>query len=146
MNDKTFQDQVDTNRRLADLRGTAGKPAAAEGAGPHPPPQEDDPAFSILSADRQQKVMLELRFKNGNAKALAYSYLVGMDFDPSKEIVMDFSAYEVRIKGRNLAPLFAGLVAQRVAVVQERDDLQAEASLEKDATVVTAITSSDRRQ
>jgi hypothetical protein len=99
----------------------------------------EERAFSTLSADRQRKVMLELRYKTGNAKALAYCYLVGIDFNPSKEIVMDFSAYEVRISGRNLPSLFSGLVAQRIAFVQEADDLYAEMSEEPDTTIVTKI-------
>ena len=41
--------------------------------------------------------------------------------------------------GRNLGPLFAGLVAQRVAAVREMDDLTAEAFLPPTATVVTQI-------
>jgi len=100
---------------------------------------DETDAYSLVSSQRQQKLMLELRFKTGNARALAYSYLVGIDFDPSAEIKMDFSGYVVQIVGRNLNPLFAGLVAQRVSVVTEQDDLQAEATLPEDATVVTKI-------
>ena len=139
MTDEGFQERLDASKRLADLRSGTGKPAVAEGGGPPDAAEEDAPAFSTLSADRQQKVMLELRFKTGNARALAYSYLVSMQFDPSAGIIMDFSGYEVRISGQNLHPLFAGLVAQRVAVVNEIDDLQAEASQPKDATIVTKI-------
>ena len=100
---------------------------------------QESEAFSLISSQRQQKLMVEFRFKTGNARALAYSYLVGIEFDPSTGIKMDFSGYEVQIVGRNLAPWFAGLVAQRVAAVTETDELQAEAKLPSDATVVTEI-------
>jgi hypothetical protein len=101
--------------------------------------EEEGESFSTLSADRQQKIMLELRLKNGNAKALAYSYLVGIDFDPSEGIMLNFSGHEVRISGRNLRPLVSGLVSQRVAAVQEVDDLYVEATSAPAATVVTRI-------
>lgn len=110
-----------------------------------PPAVEDEEteaseqAYSTVSADRRQKLMLELRFQTGNALALAYSYLVSVEVDPSAAIVMDFSGYEVKLAGRNLGPLFSALVAQRVAVVRERDDLQAEAESGRGATVVTRI-------
>ena len=83
--------------------------------------------------------MVEFRLLNGNAKALAYSYLVALDMDPSVGIRMDFSGYTVAITGRNLRPLFDGLCAQRVAVVREMDALQAEATAAPGAAIVTGI-------
>jgi hypothetical protein len=145
MSEKKFSNRVDPSKRLAELRDAGAGKSATEVEEPLALELDDEQeAFSTLSADRQQKVMLELRFKDGNAKALAYSYLVSIDYDPSQGIRMDFSGYEVRIVGRNLNPLFAGLVAQRVAVVNEVDDLHAEATLQKDAPVVTAIEVSER--
>ena len=83
--------------------------------------------------------MLELRFKTADAEAFPYSYLVRAQFNPSTGIELDFSACTVRIAGRNLRPLFAALVAQRVAVVTEVDELHAEAALDPGATVVTRL-------
>ena len=83
--------------------------------------------------------MVTFRLLGGNAKALAYSYMVAADFDPSEGIKLDFSGYTVQITGRNLRPVFDGLVAQRVAVVREMDALQADANLGDKATVVTGI-------
>ncbi len=139
MIDDRTRSRGDTASRLAELRsgarGTAEppeEPMALEA-------DEEGESFSTLSADRQQKIMLELRLKNGNIKARTYSYLVGIDFDPSEGILLDFTASEVRIEGRNLRPLLSGLIAQRVAVVQEIDDLYAEATSAPVATVVTRI-------
>jgi hypothetical protein len=102
-------------------------------------PETPSDAFSLVSADRHRKVMLELRMLDGNSKALAYSYLVAVDFDPSEGIRMDFSGYTVAIHGRNMRPLFDGLVSQRVAVVREMDAIQAEATAAPGAAIVTAI-------
>src|ERR1700722_19712835 len=121
---------VDSARRLAELRqGQAETPAADGENDLEVEPEKPSEAFSIISADRQQKVMIEFRLLNGNAKALAYSYLVAADLDPSEGIKLDFSGYAVTITGRNLRPLFDGLVAQRVAVVREMDPIHADASL-----------------
>jgi hypothetical protein len=134
MMDDKFKGLVDkTRRQVADGRDTM---PAAEGTEVEAVGSE---SYSVLSADRAQKAMCEFRLKTGNAVALAYSYLVKIDFDPSAGIEMDFSAHAVKITGKNLAAVFAGLVAQRVAVVTEIDELQAEAVLGKDATVVTGI-------
>jgi hypothetical protein len=139
MTDNRTRNQGDAASRLAELRG-GGKRTPGEPEEPvAPEAEEEGPSYSTVSADRMQKVMLELRYKTGNAKALAYSYLVGIDFDPSEGIMLDFSGYEVRISGQNLRPLFSGLVAQRVAAIQEVDDLYAEASSAPVTTVVTRI-------
>jgi hypothetical protein len=139
MNDH-HSSKIDAAKRLAELRQENAEPTAETAhAGIDFEAVEERPAFSILSADRQRKVMVEFRWKQGNAKALAYSYLVALDFDPSEGIAGDFSGYTVKIAGRNLRPLFEGLVAQRVAVVREMDDLQAEANVEDGETVVLKI-------
>lgn len=129
MND--FRSRFDPTNRFGESERPAAPPAEE-------PVEVHLPCFSLLSADRRRS-MLEFRFRGGNARALAYSYLVSLEMDPSKAIAMDFSGYRVELVGRNLAPLFAGLVAQRVAVVRELDDLHAEATLARDATVVTGI-------
>jgi hypothetical protein len=131
---------VDSARRLAELRQRKSEPPAPENVdGLEIEPEESSGAFSVISADRQQKLMIDFRRLNGNRKALAYSYLVACDFDPSEAIKLDFSGYAVTITGRNMGPLYDGLVAQRVAVVREMDGLQADANLPAKATVVTSI-------
>lgn len=134
MTDDKFKGLVDRTRQ----QGAENKEAVPLTESADDAAQSKD-SYSTISADRMQKVMVEFRFKNGNAVALAYSYLVKASFDPSAAILLDFSAHTVRLSGKNLAPVFAGLVSQRVAVVTEVDDLQAEAVLGEDATVVTGI-------
>jgi hypothetical protein len=122
----------DAAERLAELRS---------GKKPLEPAEtiDDVDTFSTMSADRQQKVMLELRFKTDDAEAFPYSYLVRAKFNPGKEILLDFGVAEVRISGLNLRPLYAGLVAQRVAMIPEVDELYAEAEGATAGTVVTRI-------
>jgi hypothetical protein len=103
------------------------------------PAEDDGRCYSTVSADRIWKPMLVLRFINGDAKARSYSYLVGIDWDASAAIVIDFSGSTVTIEGRNLRPIFDGLCAHRVSWVREIDDLQARANLPKEAPVVTKI-------
>jgi hypothetical protein len=131
---------VDSARRAAELREGKPKGVAAEAEeGLEFESDEGYQAFSFISADRQQKQMVEFRLLEGNAEALAYSYLVRAKYNPSEGIALDFSGYTVTIKGRNLRPGYNGLVAQRVAVVRQTDAFQAEANLAPDAAVITAI-------
>jgi hypothetical protein len=135
-----YTSMIDAARRKAEMRPEpAEQPAAETEEEIDFAPESDREAYSILSADRMRKVMVEFRLLAGNAKALAYSYLVRADFNPSEGITLDFTGYDVTITGRNLRPVFEGLVAQRIAVVREMDELQAEAEQPSDATVVTSI-------
>jgi hypothetical protein len=108
--------------------------------------ESEEKAFSKVSADRMQKVMLVLWFKNGNAAAKPYSYMAGIDFNPSKEIVLDFVDSEVRITGRNLKPLFVALAAQRVQSIWEMDEVYVEAEGATAVTVVTRIEVKERKE
>ena len=132
--------RVDAAKRLAELRQENAEPAADDAEeGIEFEPVEEKPAFSMVSADRQRKVMVEFRMLAGDSKARTYAFLAGIDYNPDTGIVMDFSADTVTITGRNLGPLMDGLVAQRVAVVREMDELQAEANVPDGETVVLKI-------
>ncbi len=87
--------------------------------------------------DQRFEVMVTFRLKQGNFRALGYSYLVGLDFNPSKQLVMEFTSLKVTITGRNLTPLFKALAAHKVMWIWEVDPL-AEPT-EDAATVVNGI-------
>jgi hypothetical protein len=146
MKDEKFHKPGDAAERLAELR--AGKKPAYSASEPDllDTIESEEKAFSTVSADRMQKIMLVLWFKDGNAAAKPYSYMAGIDFDPSKEIILDFVSSEVRITGRNLRPLFDALAAQRVQSIWEMDELYAEAEGAKDGTVVTRIEVKERKE
>jgi len=129
----------DAAERLAELRSGKKPAETVSGVESLDAEEAEHKAFSTISADRQQKVMLELRFKTDDAEAFPYSYLVWAKFNRSEGILLDFGVAEVRISGLNLRPLYAGLVAQRVAMIPEVDELYAEAEGAKDGTVVTRI-------
>ncbi len=139
MNDEFLSKYASARRHGEAPQESAEASAAEPEDGLEFEPEVPADAFSVVSADRHRKVMLELRLLGGNSKALAYSYLVAITFDPSHGIQMDFSGYTVTITGRNLRPLFDGLVSQRVAVVRETDSLQAEATAAPEAAIVTGI-------
>ena len=135
-----YTSRVESIRRQAEARRGLGDMALAEDEVELVlEPEEASAAFSILSADRQQKLMLELRLLNGNVRGFPYSYLADIDFNPTEGIKLDFTAYAVTIAGRNLRPLVDGLLAQRVAVIRMMDDLQADVNMPEEATVVTRI-------
>ena len=146
MTNDRYGKPTDPAGKLKELRSPPRDKSKDQPAEPMAEDEEagDGESFSTLSADRQQKIMLELRFKDGNARAFPYNFMAGMAFNPSKGIEIDFTGYNVAIEGRNLRPLFSGLVAQRVAYVQEMDELYAEATLGEDETAVTRIEINDR--
>jgi hypothetical protein len=131
---------VDSARRLAELRQENAEPTAETAEeGINVESMEEQPAFSMVSADRMRKVMVEFRMLKGDVKARPYAFLAGIDYNPDTGIVVDFSADKVTITGRNLRPLLSGLISQRVAVVREMDDMQAEANVPDGETVVLKI-------
>ena len=100
---------------------------------------EEYRAFGHTSENSSgQSVMLELRWKDGRRKAIGYSYLVGVDFDNSSEIRLEFVGHRITVIGRRMAELFRRLVAHRVSFIQEIDPLHA-AEFPDDRPVVTEI-------
>jgi hypothetical protein len=146
MKDEKSPGPGDAATRLAELRSGKKPAESAEDAGLPNDEESKDKAFSMVSADRLQKVMLELRLKTADADAFPYSYLVRARFNPSKGILLDFGVAEVRISGQNLRPIYAGLVAQRVAFIQEMDEMYAEAEGATAGTVVTRIEVKERKE
>ena len=77
--------------------------------------------FGWLRGIRDRAEMLELRLRDGTVSAHSYSWLRKAHFDPSGEIVLDFSGETVRIAGQNLnielSPgkrLFEGILRRKV--------------------------------
>ncbi len=146
MSDEKFRKPGDAASRVSDLLSGGKKPAEAEDE-PLAEEIEDDEEGprKNLFANRSHKMMLDLRFKTGNAEAFPYSFLVRAMFNPTNGILLDFSIVEVKITGRNLRPLYRAIVAQRESVVQEVDDLYAEAEADAKSTVVTKIEVKERK-
>ncbi len=113
-------------------------PASAEGQSQdniHPISGELQ-CFGVAKENRPSPPMLVLRARTGDERALMYSYMVDIDFNPSHGIVIRFVNRKVTLKGRHLRAIFQRLVDHRVAWVQEID----EAIVQDEATTaVSAI-------
>jgi hypothetical protein len=90
-----------------------------------------------VGGDHRFEVMVTFRLKNGNFRAMGYSYLTGLAFDPSKQLVMEFTSVKVTITGRNLTPLFKALASHKVVSIWEVDPHSE--PTEDAASVVNAI-------
>lgn len=78
--------------------------------------------FSLVRGVKGRIFMLELRFRAGDRLALGYPYFMGMEFDASGVLRLFFSGYVVNVTGRNLAPLYEGLLDHAVGYLQELDE------------------------
>lgn len=68
---------------------------------------------------RNLPACFDLRFADGNRKAIPYSDITEIDYDPSGEIKITCSEKEITIKGRDLEKLYDYLVGYRVRFVAE---------------------------
>jgi hypothetical protein len=90
---------------------------------------DDLGAFGCLRGARDRALMLELRKKTGNIRAIGYAWLQRIEFDPSKGITLLGAGEKIQLIGRHLNAevlpnlrLFQSLVRQRVLWVQEADE------------------------
>ena len=81
--------------------------------------------------------MLELHHRQGHRHAIPYSHLVWMSFDPSLGIKLHFATHTVRIRGRNLRPVYEQLVAHTCGVLRECDP--SEDTGDEDATLISRL-------
>lgn len=94
------------------------------------PEQTDDcGAFGFLRGVRDKAIMLELRKKDGNIRAVGLAWLSQAEFDPSVGITLHVGGQKIRIHGRNLnaehrpnVRLFQGILRHRVPWIQECDE------------------------
>ena len=74
------------------------------------PPAADAPdvyaAFGVANYYGEVIGMLRLRFADDTWRAFQYYALGGMAYDPALGIELQFQAAHVRLRGRNLFPLF----------------------------------------
>jgi hypothetical protein len=80
---------------------------------------ENHRAFS-LAMSGEYPPMIRFRFATGNIRALAYAYLLEIDYNASGAISLEFANRSVEIKGRMLDALFTSLVNHRVIVVRQQ--------------------------
>lgn len=84
--------------------------------------------------------MVDFRGHDGTRFAIPYTRLHAVTYDGLREIVLEYDHYRVTIQGRNLTPLYHGLVRQQVEYVrEERYDDRSEAEPFVDAIRVRLI-------
>lgn len=80
---------------------------------------DDGETCYLLRNVEGRTLMLELRLRNGDHRALPYAYLLEVSYERSTGIRLRFTGAAVQIRGRNLARLYEGFLTQRVQWVQE---------------------------
>src|SRR5579859_1983423 len=90
------------NNTLQKYIGRVSGNGQEEGAGSDAEGAEDLGAFGLLRGVRDRAEMLELKRKTGNIRAIAYSWIHRIDFDPVIGITLYYGTETIRIKGRNL--------------------------------------------
>ena len=90
---------------------------------------QDETDYRAYGANRtgRQAIMLDVRTLTGERLALSYSYLNSIFFDASGVIVLSFGSHNVRIEGRNLVPVYDGLINHAVRYIRQEN-----AELERD--------------
>ena len=101
-------------------------------------PEDEFPSYGRLRGARSIALMLELRLADGNHDAYDYGWLNRAAFNPSEGIVLHFNSVRVVIRGKNLWPIYEGVLQHRIpwiAVVATLDHF----SRDPDATLVVSI-------
>jgi hypothetical protein len=74
----------------------------------------------ILATAGEYPPMITFKLATDNAHALAYAYLVGIEYDKSGAVTLEFTSHKVVIKGRRLDALFGSLVNHLVISVRQQ--------------------------
>ncbi len=106
----SFKERIEQARLSQDNEGVANDNA--------PEDTFESECFGVESV-RNLPACLDLRFLDGTRKAIPYSYILEIDYDPSGEIKITCSEKEVTIKGWNLEKLYDYLAKYRVRFVAE---------------------------
>jgi hypothetical protein len=101
--------------------------------------EPDNSTYGWLRGIHDRAIMLELRRKTGDVKAVSYSAIFRVDYDRSDGITIFHGRDTIKLRGRNLntesgtRSLFEGITRHRVPYVQEANQ---SASLQADRSAV----------
>jgi hypothetical protein len=76
-------------------------------------------AFFGKEQIRHAPTCLELRFSNGSSKAIPYSFIMEINFNPSEGIEIITTQKKISVEGRNLKILYSFLLSFQVRYIQE---------------------------
>ena len=100
--------------------------------------EEEYPSYGRLRGLRSMALMLELRLADGNYDAYDYGWLNRAYFNPSEGILLHFNTVRVMIRGKNLRPIYEGVLQHRIpwiAVIATPEHF----TRDPDATLVVSI-------
>lgn len=97
--------------------GRRGERDAEEGAAE----VENRRAYSILRGRNAYAAMLDIRLLTGDRIGLAYHSLIAVSFDASGVVRLAFATHAVTVEGRNLAPLYDGLLRHVIRHIECAD-------------------------
>jgi hypothetical protein len=106
--------------------------------------ESEGSAFGRLRGPRDRAIMLELRRKTGDIKAVSYSAVFRVDFNPSEGITIFHGREKILIRGRNLNTesgtysLFEGITRHRIPWLQEANQSTA-IQVDRKAVVIESI-------
>ena len=101
-----FRQRLEQNKTQCAGSNTATEPA-------------DNFGYRYFSTDRGNPVTcLDLRLRDGNRRAVPYSYFTEINFDADMGIEILTTRHRIGITGRNLMQLYDYLVTYRVRYVQ----------------------------
>jgi hypothetical protein len=83
-----------------------------------PEAQKYHEAF-INAENGEYTPMIRFRLESDDVCALAYAYLIAVEFNRSGVITLHFTSHQVEIKGRRLDKLFGSLVNHQVISVRQ---------------------------
>ncbi len=99
---------------------------------------EDDNSFFTPTRDSRQAIMLEFILRNGKRHSWGYPYLNYVGFESAAEVQIGFTGLSpITIEGRNLLPLYKGLLEHRIRNIREAGELPDD--LPEDKTVIYKI-------
>jgi hypothetical protein len=101
--------------------------------------------YGLLRGARDTAEMLELRKRTGNIRAISFSWIQKVDYDPSSGMTLFAGDEKIRIRGRNLnliarqqISLLGGIIRHRVLWISESDQ-STTMQADKNAVVVEMI-------
>lgn len=98
----------------------------------------EDLSFASAGESDARVPMIDFRGADGTCYALAYADLLSVILTSSQMIVMEFRDHRVLVRGRNLTPVYRGLVAHRIAFLREDDfDVSPESETFVDSLTIT---------
>jgi hypothetical protein len=77
--------------------------------------------YGVVEDDEPSPPMLDFRGHNGTSFALAYAQLHAVAHDPVQGVRLEFPHHTIRVRGRNLRPLYDRLLRHEVTFIQEED-------------------------